>query len=125
MIFDDKMLEAIKAIDAEFWKEYRKIMPQCQSMCEDRQPSYVSDGSIVEYWIHGQDDLAYEINKKNKRLQGLLALEKTRGADGTQKTADSIEDTLIDNINYNAFLLAFRRLLARKRIQLPKGDTSG
>lgn len=103
-----------EAVDKLFWDRYKKILDDCVEICKDRQVSYVGEAStILEYWPHGENDLIYEINKKNKRLMGLHALESKKTGI-TQKTADKVEDTLLDMINYCAYLLVYRKMLETK-----------
>ena len=103
-----------ESVDKIFWDRYKKILNKAIGICEDRQVSYVGEASsILEYWIGGESDLIYEINKKNKRLVGLHRLEsKPQGK--PQKTADKVEDTLLDMINYCAYLLAYREMIDTK-----------
>lgn len=111
MIIDEKHSKFVQKLDKDFWREYKSILQKAIEISEDRHTSYVGNGSILEYWIGGQNDLRYEINKKNKRLIGLLALEEKEGKDKTGKTTDNIEDTLIDLINYAAYFLSYRNAL--------------
>lgn len=114
MIKDDNHSKGIVAVDNIFWKRYKRILSKAMEISDDRQPSYVGDcSSILDYWINGENDLLYEINKKNKRLIGLHRLE-AKPQKEPQKTADKIEDTLVDMINYCAYLLSLREMIAKK-----------
>ena len=65
MIFDKRANEAKERIDLKFWERYRTILNRCIAISEDRQDSYVGEASsILDYWIGGEADLIYEINKK-------------------------------------------------------------
>jgi len=111
MIINKHADQEIESVDKLFWDRYKAILKKAIDICEDRQVSYVGDAStILEYWPHGENDLIYEINKKNKRLMGLHALESKKTGI-TQKTADKVEDTLLDQINYCAYLLAYRAMV--------------
>jgi hypothetical protein len=58
-----------------------------------------------DYWINGIDDLSYEMNKKLMRFRSVTALVKAGG----KPNFESEEDSLINNINYHSFAVAFLR----------------
>lgn len=64
-----------------------------------------SDIKRNDYWIHGIDDLEYEMNKKLLRFRSVLAQLKA----GTVPNFESEQDSLIDDINYHAFAVALLR----------------
>lgn len=69
---------------------------------------YNSDLSAIkrgEYWIHGIDSLEYEMNKKMLRFRSVMA--KLKG--GERPNFESEEDSLINNINYHSFAVAYLR----------------
>jgi hypothetical protein len=111
----------LNEMDNIFWEHYRTILQDAIKLTEDRQESYVGDGNcIIEQAICGEAGYVYEINKKNHRLKGLYQLE-AKGLGNQQKTADSVEDTLLDLINHAAFHLSYRRMVAaRENIAKPK-----
>ena len=88
--------------DYTFWDLYKAAFQEAQDLTKDRMPQYVGDESILDFWIHGQNDLVYEINKKMIRLRRQLKTDKPC------ETTDRIDDTIIDMINYLAFLKAYR-----------------
>lgn len=59
----------------------------------------------AEYWIHGIDDLAYEINKKVQRLRSVLEHKRQ----GRNPNFESEEDSLLDSINYHSFGVSLLR----------------
>lgn len=58
-----------------------------------------------DYWIHGIDDLEYEMSKKLTRFRSVLTQLKA----GKKPNFESIEDSLEDNINYHSFAVAYLR----------------
>jgi hypothetical protein len=57
----------------------------------------------ADYFIHGIDDLEYEINKKHMRFRSLL--DKLRN--GKAPNYESIVDSLMDSINYASFAISW------------------
>jgi len=91
--------------DIKFWKEYYKALEIAAQLTKDRKKAYCADESILDFWINGPQDLVYELHKKVMRLRRQFKMgltEKTKGS-----TVDSLNDELIDIINYSAFLKAF------------------
>ena len=105
-------VELNKHLERTFWEEYKSVLVKCQGICKDRSNQYIHSSlnkSILEVFINGEEDIAYELNKKNIRLKSLLAREKESGIE--PKTTDSIDDTLFDMMNYAAFQLAYRKVV--------------
>ena len=72
---------------------------------EERGRGYNSNVSVVDYFPHGEQDLTYELWKKLVRTENaMLAEQKGIAIDGR------VEDSILDSINYNAFLYAYRKM---------------
>lgn len=97
-----------KLIDEIFWDSFEETFNESKKLVKGRSKAYNSDESIIDYWINGESDLMYEINKKCIRLRRQLKeglLEKS-----SEDTFDSIDDTLLDLINYAAFMRAYLKV---------------
>lgn len=113
----DYFIEPNQELERLFWREYEAVFSECQNLVNNRMEVYVGKETILEYWINGQLDLLYEINKKNLRLRrSVHAEEKEKPSQlPPEKPEGGIEDQLRDMINYAAFLLALRR--TRRKIE--------
>lgn len=88
----------------EFIEQYNEALKRAEELFESKSKSYIGSDHIKDYWIHGIQDLVYEIYKKALRL--------TRTSkNGVYQNTDSIEDSAIDLINYSAFLYAYVKTL--------------
>lgn len=102
---------AMERLEKKFWERYQKAINRAISLTKDRQESYIGDGHfILEGAICGEKSMLYEINKKNIRLKGLLKTEEKHG-EITSHSTDSVEDTLLDLINYSAFHIVYREMV--------------
>lgn len=113
---------AMERLEKEFWERYQKAIDRAISLTKDRQDSYIGDGHfILEGAICGEESMLYEINKKNIRLKGLLKVEAKQGKT-TAETTDSVEDTLLDLINYSAFHIVYREMVANGSVDITIQD---
>ena len=102
---------AMERLEKEFWERYQKAIDRAIALTKDRQESYIGEGHfILEGAILGEGSMLYEINKKNIRLKGLLKAEEKHGKITAQST-DSVEDTLLDLMNYAAFHIVYREMV--------------
>jgi len=109
---------ALENMEKEFWRLYDKAIEQAKALTKDRQESYIGEGRcILEGAICGEMSMLYEINKKNIRLKGLLKTEAKHG-EITSESTDSVEDTLLDLINYSAFHLVYREMVRNKSCEI-------
>lgn len=106
----------IAIMEKLFWSNYEKAIAKAKNICNDREGIYIGEvlsQSIMDIYINGEDDIKYEINKKVTRLRSLIEVER-KGI--SPKTTDSIEDTLIDLLNYAAFHYAFRKTVEEMEV---------
>lgn len=88
-----------------FWPHSLTILMEAMELQMRKYEDYnngVVDIERNNYWIHGIDDLEYEMHKKVLRFRSVL--EKLRS--GTPPNFEGLHDTLLDNINYNSFAAA-------------------
>lgn len=77
----------------------QNALDEAWNLMAGRSGGYNAQTPIPDYFIHGPQDLTYELHKKVTRLDNLLA-------GGGEETQGAVEDNCLDLIAYAAFLHA-------------------
>ena len=83
-----------------FWKHYDAVFKKANNLAKEKSKDYVGNESIFDYWIHGEDDIIYEIHKKVLRM-----IRQKKFQAGTM--SDGIEDSILDMMCLSAFLYSY------------------
>ncbi len=97
-----QLAEAVGGEFNEHFSHSITVLLQCIRMQFGKNEDYDSEESGIrrmDYFIHGIDDLEYEMHKKHLRFRSVLA----RVRSGKEPNFEGLRDTLQDNINYNSF----------------------
>ena len=87
-----------------FFEAVNEAMQKAWALIKVKNEGYNQVTFVGDYFPHGETDLTYEIGKKIKRIDNSLEAEK-KGV----VLAESIEDSVLDIINYAAFIYALRK----------------
>lgn len=93
--------ELAKIFDAYVEDAFEKAF----NIREERGKGYNNSVIIPDYFPHGEQDIVYEVTKKLMRFENTMLAENC----GLEVDA-SAEDSIIDSINYLAFLYAYRKM---------------
>ena len=97
--------EEREAFEKVFNAYVEEALARAQALREERGKGYNTTVSIVDYFPHGEQDLTYELFKKLVRTESVIAAEK----EGLEIDG-SVEDSILDAINYSAFLYAYYKM---------------
>lgn len=85
-----------------FWPHSLTILMEAMELQMSKYEDYNDGLERGDYWIHGANDLEYEMFKKTLRFRSVL--RKMRA--GQPPNFESLHDTLLDKINYDSFMAA-------------------
>lgn len=100
--------EETSELEKEFQIKVAHAFVKAKDLISDRGQGYNVKASVVDYFPNGTQDLIYEIKKKITRTENALAAEYA----GKNMTVidGKVEDSILDGINYFAFLYAYYSL---------------
>ena len=92
-------------LNEKFHEYVTEALAEASALIAERGKGYDFAMAAVDYYPHGTQDLIYELYKKLMRTKSAMLAEKAhRPVDG------KVEDGILDSINYQAFLYAYRKM---------------